>query len=91
MIRVVLVFIFFNSMPAVSAELWKWNTLIETVRSFHESSYVCFSSEGVDRPYICFNSSAPGGQERLSMVLSAKISGSVVHYGTVRRGVADVA
>nr|BDD45209.1 hypothetical protein 15 [Saccharospirillaceae bacterium] len=57
---------------------WKWDTKISTVRSFNNSDYVCFKAEGIDRSYICFDSSQPGGKERVSMLLAAKMANAPV-------------
>lgn len=69
------------------ADTWKWETTVGSLRSYGGSTTICFETDGLDRK-LCFDQGINGGDIKLSMLLAAKMSNSLidVSYSTPQNG-----
>ncbi|MCG7536398.1 hypothetical protein [Pseudoalteromonas sp. OOF1S-7] len=74
--KILLLLTALSAFNASAGEVWHWHTKVKALRTYGGgfSQYACFTVEA-DSPSLCFDLTQPGGQEKYSALLTAKVAG----------------
>ncbi|KNC68596.1 hypothetical protein [Pseudoalteromonas ardens] len=74
--KILLLLTALSAFSVSAGEVWRWNTKVKALRTYGGgfSQYACFTIEA-NAPSLCFDLEQPGGKEKYSTLLTAKVAG----------------